>query len=759
MLIKKYLWNLGLLLALLCIGSFSAVAMEEGEIPEKSGSPEVSQRLLPDNEEISENEAKTKIGDGADEEEVYRKKLVEELAELLSPPPKEEKISYFPATMIMKKYTEENITENLFSAIQEAIEKGDLEKATIGQEIDEDGSDIGQEQKEEEIGEDGTGQAQRKEEIWEDNEEEQALGQKEKKGGGARLLGMPDQSQKGPWDGIITTLNKLIEARVPGLTSAMVVLPQPPFSSPEIAVAVAVKKDFDQTFFDEVIVPRGLLTRLPPRHLWILPAIKGASSFSGGVLISLAMTAFSNVVFGETFKYPVGSGASYTMLVISIAFNGPVAGLIYYDLAKHIIEKPRSSFQPPSAVELQGNCAYARIFPKSAAHKVSEFLLRPFAAAYAIPVIGPWLKIQKSFLAYGIVMSVPLFIFYEEPYQKIGRKVLWELFADNFYIRSHYYKEMRKGLVAKLDSFKKAIAADINPKQKDLRQEDRDSEQGLLNEKEVKQGEEKGKLTKKIWELLKEQTKTFGKDAKNKKDILVSVQDYESISLLSLLLAQSAEAPNEPVDEGYKYYRNQNLIQEKPPGEKITYEAVKGLMWLSFVPGLQAESSAVSNVLSLWGASEPSAKALGWVAAVLFSSRLLVEQELHKKTFASWKRPFSPFPADHIGIRRAVGAKVILYSVVNAAIFTILTSWALDDIPLSEKIVFLTVTAVRYFSLFYAIGSMMYDEAITTAATRNKANPSLEQKKAHLYDLIEKAKHLIRYELTNETIDAISKDI
>jgi hypothetical protein len=495
-------------------------------------------------------------------------------------------------------------------------------------------------------------------------------------------------------------------------------------------ISLDVLYSFDTTIFDRTTVPRKAIKCCGPIPLEL---IKGAAALTGAAGVFLSMTEYTNGVLEPLFGWTPGGPISWTALGVSTFLTGPVAILVFRDIAKSTLEKNRSVLIPTKSGESEG-CHYARVFPKSKGHKFLEFLLIPASGTYAAIPTLQWVLFQEPFPATAL-LPASILLYFAEPYFRIGQDVVHNWYANNFYTTAHSHKETRRAFIASLSDIEKALDKDI-----------------------------KGKIINTIWDLLKKRTKNFGRDTNSLKD---EEDDRQLFSALSLLLSKPYVVDTEDdvaeVERGqYTQYYNRGVItasiKEQTRREKVASFLAKFLMGASLVPSYFTEQRLISQTLSQWGAGDIASDVTGYSLSALASTRILLEQEIHRRNFMKFPSPVTG-ESDHRYVRGALGVKTAAFALLNSFIFAGITYTALNKVPSPMREIMTAFVGLRYFSLFFYVGSYKYNKATTNIVTRNKNKTSLEEKKAAIQRYIRKAKKSIKYELTDETIAELARGI
>lgn len=492
--------------------------------------------------------------------------------------------------------------------------------------------------------------------------------------------------------------------------------------------------EFEKIYFNEKQEPRQCVRCC---HSGLLSVLEWAIGLAGSGSIAYSMTGFTNGVVGKLFNYPVGGALSNAVLGLSIALNADNAFIIFHDIGEFCLRKQAITFKPALKKELE-SCDFPRIFPKSKVHKFLEFLLIPSSALFTLGPISAWLTAEKYFPTFSLSMTPFIGLYFGSLYYSKGKEGLWTLMSKHSYSKPHIHQEARKSLVAGLHNLENALKKD----------------------------DAKGLLTKKIWNILYGETNHFGDEKE-------SLNNEKIISALSLLFAKNIMMELNDVTEKkdeqkqafsgvHNWKLSTSSIEEKPFSERLANNLSKGLLWMNIAPSIIMESYAISTGLELIKVDQNTAQIIGHTLSTLFALRLFIEQPIHEQTINNVLHPCSSEEYSYKEFRKILGSKAFLHGAFNALIPLTLTYWSLTGTPEFLKIFLLCATGLRYLSLFTTLAAEKYNESVTKVAIRNKHNKtkiSLNGKKAHLTQLIKKAKWLIKVKLTDETISELSRGL
>jgi hypothetical protein len=502
-------------------------------------------------------------------------------------------------------------------------------------------------------------------------------------------------------------------------------------------LSLDVLYDFDHTFFDDLDVPRQLVRCC---HPWILDSIKWIVGAVGAAGVAVTIGPFSNVDLGDLFAYEIDGRISDGVFGTSVALNVLPAFIIFYNGTKWVLQKVNSSFKAPDSLEDAGNCHFARVFPKSKVHRALEGALFVTSFIYGLEPALAFALSEDAYKTFGLGMSVFPLIYYSAPFIDISNKILRGWYANNSYIGTHHSKELRRAFVIALKEIEDAVALDPN-----------------------------GHVTRRIWDLC-------------------LAQNVSRLSALlskgTSLLSKGTSIRNQgDLQQEMTYVQDYNrsvitaLIQERTRSEKTASFLSTLLTGASLVPGYMTEASLVSQAEILFSNSSsmtssdsslmtslippPSdtARGIGYGVAALLATRLPIEREMHRQNFISFSHPFTPEVKDHVVVRRALGVISTLSGLYGGALFGAYTYQALKDVPSPLREIMTCISAVRYASLFFYIASHNLNRMVTNMAKRKKNNPGLQIKKAHIFEHIRRAKEVIKYELTDETMAEVSSGI
>lgn len=494
-----------------------------------------------------------------------------------------------------------------------------------------------------------------------------------------------------------------------------------------------------EIFFDEQREPRRIAacccSCLPTSLAWFMRI----GAFGA---VSLIKAGLSNGEFGNYFNYANGGVISWLVVGGAIVLDGPIGAIKFGELTEFALTKKRSTLRPVQAAEVGRTITEARLFKKSAIHKFLDLVLIPAAAGFALMPTALWLNLEQFFPGVAFGLAPVLMYYFGEPYYKMGKRVLGNLFADNFYIRDHQTRELRKALDASLYGLAEMI-----------RKEKEDRAQEAVR----RRISPKNMLVSKVWSILNERTRSFGKEGR-----IEELNDAETISAFSSLFTTVLAALDEP-ENTYEQNWNKTLatiiIKDKPFRDKMAEHSAHGLMAVNLIPGILMEKYALSTALQVAGVPPVTANTIGYVSAGVFSPKLVLESAFHQKTFKGIAHPRIPDPADTLVARRLLKAKAFIHAVFNAALFLLVCDLSLTGNSRSIFYLFLPFVAVRFLSLFYSVATDAYDNVVTRFQTKHRADPTLEQKRAKVYNFIERARQLVRYDLDDDAAVELSKVI
>lgn len=516
--------------------------------------------------------------------------------------------------------------------------------------------------------------------------------------------------------------------------TALLVYPADYNNADQSNLPLDVLYDFDHTFFDDLDVPRRLVRCC---HRWVLDGIKWFVGGVGAAGVAVTIGPFSNVDLGDLFNYGIDGKISDGVFGTSVALNVLPAFIIFYNGTKWVFQKVNSSFKAPNPGEEGGNCHFARVFKKSKGHRALEGALFVTSFIYGIQPALAFALSEDAYKTFGLGMSVFPLIYYSAPFIDISNKILRGWYANNSYIETHPSKELRRAFVTALKDIEDAVGGDPN-----------------------------GRVTRKIWELTSGENK--------------------DVSRLSALLSKGITIIRRKEDGsqqemGYVQDYNRTVIttpiQERTKREKIASFLSTLLVGASLVPGYMTEASLVSraeilfsnfssmtssdssSVTSLIPPPSDTAQGIAYGVAGLLATRLPIEREMHRQNFISFSHPLTPEVKDHVMVRRALGMVSTLCGAYGGVLFGAYTYQALKDIPSPLREIMTCISAVRYASLFFYVASYNFNRMVTNMAKRKKNNPGLQIKKAHIFEHIRRAKEVIKYDLTDETVTEMSRGI
>lgn len=530
-------------------------------------------------------------------------------------------------------------------------------------------------------------------------------------------------------------------------------------------VFLDVLHHFDETFFDDSSIPRCCWRCCPK---WLLKPIELLAGGLGAGAIVFSMGPFANGEFDHMFHYAVDGGWAYFVFISTAVLNAPPALLIFYNLARNTLEKARSSFKPPtSSSEEEGNCHYARCFKKTLPHRVLDLLLFPAAFVYGMQPAFGFIKAEESFPYYGIPMSIPLLFYFSVPFFNVGRQILETWYANTFYTNVHLHKETRRAFVAALRGIQTAIEkdkkGDFTIKVWALLQDSNVSKLSILLSKPRSIVNNPGeKEVRRAFVAALNGLQTVIQDDELRRRVLDLLQDSEllrdpNVSELRDLLMSPRSMVHDPEgeEELAPHYNRTAIsvgIKEPTRSEKVASWASKFLTGASLIPGYMTESYFVSSTLSLTPFPPLASQVTGYILAGFFATRLPIEQEMHRQNALSLSHPLSLEVKDHKFVRGALGVKSVLFAVWGGLFFCALTYMSLERVPSPLREIMTAITAIRYFSLFFFVGTYEYNKTVTNTARLNRKKPSLENKRAQLLHDIRQAERVIQYKLTDETI-------
>lgn len=483
-----------------------------------------------------------------------------------------------------------------------------------------------------------------------------------------------------------------------------------------------------ESIFDEQMEPRRFVKCC---HPYVLRGLEVVGGLAGWVVFGLIKSGITNGILGKFFKYPDEAAASNIMIGLAYGIDGPHAALRWAKFISFLLKKKRTTLQPIQDKEVGKIFTQARLFKKSKVHQALEYALVPASGVHAFMPTGLWLYLERFFPAIDLSIAGVLLIDSSQSYYAKGKEVLGKLFAE-YYYSTHDTKEIRRALDSSLEALSEM----------------------LVTEK-VKKGTQNG-LLKKIWYILKDRSRNFGK-----KGEVGQLDEEDMISAISALFTRpiGAEDPKNEQDSTVNERRSRYLIKDKPFKDKVAEQCAHFLMAVNFLPGFWMEGFSAATALQVVHVPKTPAEIIGYVLAGLASTRLLIEDEFHQQTFKGIAHPFTPNPHDNLVGRTSLKVYAGAYSLFNASIFLVLYYWSIQEFADPLLYAFMPFILLRYVSLFYNLSSETYNDTVTKIQTRDVEKPTLEQKYTKVNHFIRKAKKLVTTELSNETILDVSKPI